>query len=461
MKSIRVNLAFAGRFIAERVLHELLSYVHANPDVNLPRLLNTIRRFVPEEKHRVQIAKVLDAYRDVPGIRDYVNRLFSLHDNVKRRLIFNWFVNAQFLGVPQHRRIDEDTGVHVPNFILIDPTSACNLRCKGCWAGEYAKHDTLELELVDRIVREAKELGIYWIVMSGGEPFLWPHLIELAGRHSDVAFMLYTNGTLIDDAMADRLLEAGNVSPAISLEGWKANTDARRGAGVFDRVTAAMARLRERGLAFGISLTMTRENVEEVTGDDFIDFLVEQGAMYGWSFHYIPIGRDPNPDMMVTPEQRKYLVNRIDEIRMRRGFPIADFWNDGELTRGCIAGGRRYFHITASGDVEPCAFVHITTHNIRDMSLSEVLRTPLFKAFQRRQPFSDNLLRACPIIDVPQKLRDICAETGALPSHPGAGDFLLPPLADELDARAWRWGEVADEIWEERHPSIERVGSGV
>jgi len=328
----------------------------------------------------------------------------------------------------------------------------------GCWAGEYAKHDTLEFELVDRIVREAKELGVYWIVMSGGEPFIWPHLIELAARHSDVAFMLYTNGTLIDDAMADKLLEVGNVSPAISLEGWRESTDARRGAGVFDRIVGSMDRMRARGLAFGISLTMTRHNVEEVTGDDFIDFLVEQGAMYGWSFHYIPIGRDPNPDLMVTPEQRKYLVKRIDEIRMQRGFPIADFWNDGELTRGCIAGGRRYFHIAASGAVEPCAFVHVTTHNIRDLSLKEVLQTPLFRAFQQRQPFSENLLRVCPIIDVPDQLREICTETGARPSHPGADTFLQPPLADALDARAQRWHEVADPIWEERHPAEETVG---
>ena len=459
MKSIRVNLGFAKRFIAERVLHELLSYVHANPDVNLPRLLNTVKRFVPEEKHRGQIARVLDVYENVPGIHAYVNRLFTLHDNVKRRLVFNWFVNAQFLGVPRHRQIDETTGVHVPNFILIDPTSACNLRCTGCWAGGYAKHDTLEFELVDRIVHEAKELGIYWIVMSGGEPFLWPHLIELARRHSDTAFMLYTNGTLIDDEMADKLLEVGNVSPAISLEGWRESTDARRGAGVFDRIMAAMDRMRARGLAFGISLTLTRNNVEEATGDDFIDFLVEKGAMYGWSFHYIPVGRDPNPELMITPAQRKYLTERIDEIRMRRGFPIADFWNDGELTKGCIAGGRRYFHITAGGDVEPCAFVHVTTHNIRNMSLKDVLRTPLFHAFQRRQPFSENLLRACPIIDTPHKLREICAETGARPSHPGADSFLQSPLADELDARAERWGEVADDIWEERHPTKEVVGS--
>jgi MoaA/NifB/PqqE/SkfB family radical SAM enzyme len=268
-----------------------------------------------------------------------------------------------------------------------------------------------------------------------------------------MAFMAYTNGTLIDEKMADQLQAVGNVSPAISLEGWREHTDARRGAGVFDRVVNALDRLRERGIAFGISLTIDRNNMEEVTSDAFIDFLMEKGALYGWSFHYIPVGSDPNPELMVTAEQRAYLVHRIHYIRNMIGFQIADFWNDGDLTQGCLAGGRRYFHINASGAVEPCAFVHVTLENIREKSLVEVLQSPLFTAFQRQQPFSDNLLRACPIIDVPGALRDIVKETGAKPSHKGADDVLQGGLADFLDAHALRWQETADVIWEERHPA--------
>ncbi|WP_338833856.1 PqqA peptide cyclase [Moorella humiferrea] len=456
MVAVRANLDLAKKYVAEKLLREAFEYMEKNPEENFPRLLQVARMLARKEVHKQQIAKVLEAYRQNPSIHAYVNRLFNVHPNVKQRLIYNWFVNAMLLGIPRQQQVEKETGIHIPNFFLLDPTSDCNLRCHGCWAGEYAHHDSLELDLVDRLCREAKEVGIYWMAMSGGEPFRWPHLFELAERHPDMAFMLYTNGTLIDEAVADRLVEVGNITPAISLEGWRERTDARRGRGVFDRVMKAMEILRDRGLVFGVSLTITRENVEEVTSDAFIDFLMEKGVVYGWSFHYVPVGREPKPELMITPEQRAYLVERVAYIRNHKGLQLADFWNDGELTLGCIAGGRRYFHITASGDVEPCAFIHFSLDNIKNKSLMEVLKSPLFRAYQERQPFSDNLLRPCPLIDVPGALREIIASTGARPTHPGAETVLGGTIGAYLDANSARWAVVADRIWQERHPVAEK-----
>ncbi|HHP51161.1 MAG TPA: radical SAM protein [Moorella mulderi] len=447
--AIRAHLDWAKNYVVEQVLREALNYMDRNPEENFPKLLQVARLLARQEGHKRQIQQVLEAYRQNPSIRAYVHRLFDLHPNVKQRLIFNWFVHAMLLGIPKQQQVAKETGVHIPNFFLLDPTSACNLRCQGCWAGEYEKHHSLDLELVDRLCREAKEVGIYWLVLSGGEPFCWPHLVEMAARHPDMAFMVYTNGTLIDEKMADQLLEVGNLSPAISLEGWREATDARRGPGVFDKVMRAMDLMRERGLAFGASLTITRHNVEEVTSEEFVDFLIQKGVLYVWSFHYIPIGRQPQPELMVTPEQRAYLVERVNYIRTHKPLMWADFWNDGQLTLGCIAGGRRYFHITASGDVEPCAFAHFTLDNIKEKSLMEVLQSPLMKAYQERQPFCENLLRPCPIIDVPQALREIVAVTGARPTHPGAETILEGPLAQYLDQHSARWAQVADRLWEE------------
>ncbi|NLW06696.1 MAG: radical SAM protein [Clostridia bacterium] len=452
MVAVRARLELAKNYVAEKVLREVISYMDKNPEENFPRLINVARMLAKKELHKQQAAAILEAYRQNPAIRSYVNRLFNLHSNVKQGFIYNFFVNASVLGIPRQQQFEKETGVHIPNFFLLDPTSACNLRCEGCWAGEYAKHDTLELELVDRLCREAKEVGIYWMVMSGGEPFCWPHLFELAERHPDMAFMLYTNGTLIDDTVADRLLELGNVSPAISLEGWQEQTDARRGKGVFKRIVAAMDRLRERGLLFGFSLTATRDNVEVITSDAFIDFLVEKGAAYGWIFHYIPIGRAPDTDLMITPQQRAYLTERIPYIRTHKSIQIADFWNDGEVTGGCIGGGRRYFHITASGAVEPCAFIHFSLDNIKEKSLLEVLRSPLFQAYQRRQPFNDNLLRPCPLIDCPNCLREIVAESGARPTYRSAEQVLEGQIGNYLDKNAAEWGALAEGIWQRRHP---------
>ena len=363
---------------------------------------------------------------------------------------------ARRLRAPGRSRSDtfsrtaHSKGYKLPYAILIDPTSACNLKCVGCWAGAYAKHDELEPELFDRILNEAKELGITTIVLSGGEPFVYPHLLDVVSQAQRPELHGLYERHQDRRRVADRLKELGNFAPAISLEGWKEETDARRGEGVFDKIVAAFGRLKERKLFFGASLTITSQNVETITSDEFIDFLIDQGVKFLWSFHYIPIGRQPDVSLMISPEQRAYLAERITDIRRRKPLPIADFWNDGELTQGCIAGGSSYFHINARGDVEPCAFVHFAVDNIRDKSLLDVLHSPLFTEYQKRQPFSDNMLRPCPIIDNPQALREIVQAAGAHPTHEGAETVLEGEIASFLDQRAADWKRVSDPIWEER-----------
>jgi MoaA/NifB/PqqE/SkfB family radical SAM enzyme len=435
--------------VERKVVEKVLSYAGKNGE-NLPRLIDAALPLVRSLDHREKILKARDTYLTNPVIREYINLLAQeTHPNVQRRLIYNWFVNAIFRGVPYQREMESKLGINIPNFILVDPTSACNLRCAGCWAGNYER-ERLDWDTLERLCREANELGIYWFVFSGGEPFLSPHLLELARRHQDMAFMAYTNGTLIDEKVADDLQKAGNLTPAFSLEGWEKETDARRGEGVFQKVVAAMGRLRERGVIFGVSLTITAQNIDTVTSDEFIDFLIEQGARYGWSFHYIPIGRNPDTSLLLSPEQRAYLAERIPHIRASKPFMIADFWNDGELSQGCLAGGRRYFHVNAAGEAEPCAFVHFATHNVKSSSLLEILQSPLFQAYRKRQAFSDNHLRPCPIIDVPQALRDIVTESNARPTHVDADKILSGEIADFLDERSQQWRITADQIWSQR-----------
>ncbi|MFA5385326.1 MAG: radical SAM protein [Eubacteriales bacterium] len=447
MKKWGANLEFAKRYVGEKVLRELLSYLSRDPVRHLEQLLRLGKLIARQEDHKQKVTALEKAIIDNPAVRQLTEGVLKdTHPNILQRLLYNFFINSMLMGVPRQSHLSETMGFNVPHTIVVSPTSVCNLRCEGCWAGAYAKHDELEYERLDRLCSEAKELGIYWIVMTGGEPFMYPRLFDLAAKHSDMAFMLYTNGTRIDDRVADQIMEVGNLSPAFSLEGWEERTDRRRGPGVFKKVTAAMDRLRERGAVFGVSLTANLENVEEITSDDFVDYLVEEGVRYGWIFHYIPIGRNPNPDLMLTPEQRSYMTMRVPAIRRDKPFMLVDFWNDGELTQGCIAGGRRYFHVAASGAVEPCAFVHFSTHNINDHSLEEVLRSPLFAAYQKRQPFCGDYLRPCPIIDVPFALRDIVVESGARPTHDGAGDVLKGDVGEFLDQRAAAWAKTVAEM---------------
>lgn len=447
-----INFDFAKKFAAEQVLKQIMKYVKKDPEKNIQKILNLADKIANTEDHHKDIAMIKEGFENDDSIvRYYVKKFTELAPSCQEGLVMNHFVNSGLLGIPQQKKVAEELGVDVPWAILLDPTSACNLNCTGCWAGKYGKSDSLDIDTIDRVISEAKEMGIYFIVLSGGEPTVYPDLFEIFERHQDVAFMMYTNGTLIDDDMADKMVEVGNVSPAISLEGFRESTDERRGEGVFDKIMAAMDRLRERGIPFGVSVTVTRDNVDELFGtDDFMDLMIEKGALYGWSFHYIPIGENPNPDMMITPEQREELAYRIPEIRDNKPIFFMDFWNDGTHVNGCIAGGRKYFHINAKGEVEPCAFVHFAVDNIKDKSLREVLQNPLFKSYQKRQPFTDNLMAPCPIIDNPQELRDIVEESGARPTHPGADTVLKGNVAKELDNLSKRWHKRSKHVHDER-----------
>ena len=445
-----INFRFAKKFAADKILKKAMDYVEKDPEENFIKILDLADKIAGTEQHHRRIKNLKKGYKNNETIREYVRKFTEIAPSYKEGLVKNFFINSALLGIPYQYEMAEEIGADVPWTILIDPTSGCNLNCKGCWAGKYSQSDKLKFETIDRIIQEAKDLGIYFFVLSGGEPTVYPRLFDIFEKHDDCGFMMYTNGTLIDDEMADKMLEVGNVSPAISLEGWKEATDERRGEGVFDKVMDTMDRLRERGIVFGVSLTATRDNVEEIFSEEFMDMLVDKGAMYGWSFHYIPIGREPNLDMMVTPEQRAWLAKRVPEIRKNKPLFLADFWNDGIYTNGCIAGGRRYFHINAKGEVEPCAFVHFAADNIKNKSLKEALQNPLFKEYQKRQPFNENMLKPCPIIDNPEQLREMVEESGAKPTHPGADNIFEEDVASQLDDLAERWGEISKPIDEER-----------
>jgi MoaA/NifB/PqqE/SkfB family radical SAM enzyme len=453
-----VNLNFAKKYVGEKILQKTLNYLAKNPEKNIPKLASLLKQIAINREHKEQIEVLLQSHNQNSNTRKYINRVLTeINPYVRQKMVTNFVINNWLIGVPQKKKKIEELGVNIPFTILIDPTSACNLRCEGCWAGAQVKHDTLSFELLDRILTEAKELGIYWIVMSGGEPFAYPHLFEIAEKHNDMAFMLYTNGTFINNEVAGKIVELGNITPAISLEGWKEQTDARRGEGVFDKIVSAMDRLHSRGVLFGVSLTITRENYKEVTSDNFIEFLINKGAIYGWSFHYIPIGRNPNTDLMLKPDQRAYLIERVNHLRTHNPLMLMDFWNDGEYTQGCIAGGRSYFHITPSGKVTPCAFSQFTCDNIKEKSLLDVLKSPLFTAYQKRQPFCENHLRPCPIIDNPDALKEIVEESGAHPLYPGADAIISEDTNVFLNKKAAQWAKVSDPIWDKKVKKSEAI----
>jgi MoaA/NifB/PqqE/SkfB family radical SAM enzyme len=363
----------------------------------------------------------------------------------RAKVLDNFLVNA-IRGKRQRMAYHQRTGLQPPYFLVISPTMQCNLRCIGCYAGRYTRDSQMPLDLVDRILHEARQMGMYFMTISGGEPFFRRDLLDLFEKYQDMYFQVFTNGTLIDDRLADRLAEMGHVFPSISVEGFEQETDARRGPGVFRRLTAAMDRLRERGVLFGFSATATRGNNDLVVSDEFVDFYRQKGCCIGWYFHSIPIGSQPDLDRTPTAAQRLYRRRRLLELRERFPMLLVDFWNDGALVGGCMAGGRYYVHINVHGDVEPCVFCPFAVDNIRHKSLHEVLDSPFFRTIRARQPFSRNHLRSCMIIDHPAILREAVRACGARPTYEG-GEALLTTAADGLDRAAADWATLADQQW--------------
>lgn len=419
---------------------------------NLVRASRFAEKLTRVERDRETIRALRELFeRRHPAVMMAKDVMERLSPNCRRKLIENLFVNAFLIGTDMREiEMPEREGFKPPMLLVISPTMRCNLRCPGCYAGEYEQHPGLDVDTVDRIIREAKEMGTFFITMSGGEVFMRPDMFDIWKEHDDVYFQLYTNGTLIDGKTAARLEECGNVAPMISVEGFREETDSRRGEGTFDRVMTAMDNLREAGVMFGASFTETRHNMDVIASDELLDLLVDKGAMVAWYFQYIPIGREPRVDLMPTPEQRDWLRRRLLDIRETKPIFIGDFWNDGYFVEGCIAAGREYIHINANGDVEPCVFCHFAVDNIRGRTLKDVLNSEFFKSIRRQQPYRENLLTPCALIDEPSIIRDAVVKYHAYPTHPGA-ETLVTDLKDQLDEYARSYRAIADDVWEREY----------
>ncbi len=306
------------------------------------------------------------------------------------------------------------------------------------------------------IVRQGEELGIYFYMMTGGEPLVRKDdIIRLAKEFPKSMFYAFTNGSLITDEFAETMRELGNISLALSIEGFEGDNDARRGEGSFQEVVKAMEILKNHGLVFGTSICYTSKNYKMVTSDEFLDFLIDHGVRYNWYFHYMPVGNEASTELLLTPEQREYMYHRVREIRdFDGGKPIFtfDFQNDGEFVQGCIAGGRFYCHINPNGDVEPCVFIHYSNANIHDKTLLECLSQPLFQEYQKHQPFNCNHLQPCPMLENPEILGKIVHDVDAVST-----DLQSPETPEHLCAKcvdyAADWAPKAQELMA-AHPHL-------
>lgn len=374
---------------------------------------------------------------------------------------------------PQREVFKQKYKRYPPDFMVISPSKACNLKCIGCYANsDITTKSKLNFEVVDRIITEKNELwGSFFTVITGGEPFIWKDngkgLLELGEKHQeDTFFLVYTNGTLINEKVAQKLGEIGNITPAISVEGYKKETDVRRGEGTYNKILAAFEHLASYQVPYGASVTITKKNIDLLLKEDFYEYYFEKiGVRYMWMFQYMPIGREYTLDLMITPEQRLALFEMERKMSKEKGYFIVDFWNSGIASDGCMSAGREsgHIHIDWNGNIMPCVFFPYYSGNIVDIysrggNLNDALQNPFFDSIRKWQAEYSyncskneigNLLAPCPMRDHHKKATEIINKTNANPQNSDARDA----LQDEgYHRRLVEYGEnfreLSGRIWE-------------
>lgn len=433
-------------------INQALKYIEGNPEENIPKLMELGDKLLPQGWYGAQRDAIRTAIDEKNNWYQLILKLYELDSGVRKAFFQNFLFNASLKGSAIQEENREKYGCNVPWAILMDPTSACNLRCTGCWAAEYGHQLNLTNEDINSIINQGKELGTHMYIYTGGEPLVRKKdLIKICEAHPDCTFLSFTNGTLIDEEFCQEMLRVKNFVPAISLEGFEDANDSRRGQGVYQKVQNAMALLKSHKLPFGVSTCYTSRNYMDVSSDEYFDLMVNSGALFVWFFHYMPVGNSAAVELLPTPEQRTVMYNRIREHRSTKPIFSIDFQNDAEYVGGCIAGGRNYLHINAKGDVEPCVFIHYSNVNIHEHTLLEALQSPLFMAYHDNQPFNDNMLRPCPMLENPECLRRMVKESGAVNT-----DYQDPESVDHLCDKCARyadcWKPTADKLWQAFHP---------
>lgn len=441
-------------------IDSVIKYVNKDREKNLLKLVDLSQKFLGDTFSD----KAYDGARDLIKDKDgkwmqYLERaLDELDPHVVKMTALNLGFEAAFSGYKKTLKLKEKYQCNVPWIILMDPTSACNLKCTGCWAAEYGHKMNLTYDEMDSIITQGKKLGIYFYMYTGGEPMVRKKdLLRICEKHQDCAFHAFTNGTLIDEELCKEMARVGNISLSLSLEGFEEVNDGRRGEGVYEKVMKAMDLMKKYGLIFGTSICYTSKNIDTVTSDKFLDMIIEKGCRFTWFFHYMPVGNDASVELLPSKEQREYMYRRVREIRAKEGGkPIfaMDFQNDGEFVGGCIAGGKFYCHINANGDVEPCVFIHYSDANIREKSLLECLRQPLFMAYREGQPFNENHLRPCPMLENPEYLQKMVKETGAKSTDMQSLEN-VEDLCKKCVPYAKEWQPEAEKLWQKGKEKIE------
>lgn len=281
----------------------------------------------------------------------------------------------------------EQQGTHIPPFLIASIASSCNLHCAGCYArangscGTGTKQAELQKDDWNNIFTQARDIGVSFILLAGGEPLLRRDIITAATNYPEIIFPIFTNGTIIDEEYLTLFDQHRNLIPVVSIEGDEKQTDRRRGEGVTQQVLHTTEALQERGILYGASITVTSENKDNVTQQEFITTLRNRGCGLLFFIEYVPV-EEGTEKLILDDEQLKELQSKIDALRQdkrNKGMIMLSFPGDEEAMGGCLAAGRGFFHINPTGGAEPCPFSPYSELNAKEKTLLEILQSPFFE----------------------------------------------------------------------------------
>jgi len=345
----------------------------------------------------------------------FPNLAYRMATEVSPRLLAKAGYLWAFKGMRAVRGYKERVrrGELFPPFLFLALTDACNLRCRGCWIESDGPAHQLSEEDIDAVIAAGKRQKAYFYTLLGGEPMMYPGLWEIIRRHPECYFQIITNGMFFDEENVQRIRDAGNVTPLVSIDGFEQNNDQRRGQGVFKAAVEGIARLKQKKILFGIATVATDRNFHEVLADRYVRYFIDRGAMYLWYYVYRPVGADPSPEYCLSREQMIQLRRRLLQLRRRHPIILIDTYWDASGEAVCPAALGLGFHIGPQGSIEPCPPLSFARENIRDNGrelFATINQSRFLRGFQH---FVNQRTRGCVILECPQQLAEYLRASAA------------------------------------------------
>ncbi len=317
-------------------------------------------------------------------IKNYSNILRVLKTNISLSYLF--FFLKTILWQKRAMRLRSNwkkKGVNVPPIMIASVTKRCNLKCKGCYVNLNMEMNYSEIKNKKwmKIFMEARELGISFIIIAGGEPLMRPELLKVIKKFPEIIFLLFTNGQLIDEEIIGDFKEQKNLFPAISIEGTRSETDDRRGKGVYEKIQKAMSRLSSKRIPFGISITITKKNFNILTDNIFIKDLIDKGCKFFFFLEYVPVEKNTE-HLVINKYEREKLLNSMAEFESKYPGIFITFPGNEDKFGGCLSAGRGFIHVSSEGNLEPCPVAPYSDTSLTNMVLRDALKSDLLRVIR-------------------------------------------------------------------------------